>query len=657
MYHALPGLIPSGFVGVDIFFVISGYLIGGIIYSAVLEKRFSFGNFYARRARRILPALIVVVMAAFLAGIFLLDSKGFRELSSQSVGALIAIPNFYFWEHTSYFATAAEFQPLLMTWSLGVEEQFYIVFPFILLGIVRLPAKFRLLAIAGLTLLSFGYSILVQSADPSFAFYMLPPRAWELGAGATLAIAHHDGFFKPLAIATENLLAMLGAGLVMVSMFLVEGAFSIPGLAVYLSVFGTVLLVHFRDSWINTHLLSLKPVVFVGLVSYSWYLWHWPIISYLRIISDGAPGPWVLLAAAIASFFIAIASWRFVEQPFRRPVRSSLKTLMAAGVILVVALTGPVFGKLTGGWSDRLPEIVQTAEAIRLEGRGICLLKYAEFELHTGDECNPETATIALLGDSHASALGPGLRLFAESRETRVVQHTKSACRPLLGYTTSTLKRPGLDKACGRFLNYAIADILNDDSIETVVLAGEWRTMPGWDLRTFTAGQVGEIVEYPIALEQGIGDITDVFVSAGKEVIIVGSVPKFETDPMSRVIGDGLPLRQKLRTALTGINSKPEQLSRMLVPVDDDMGVTRILRDTALATSRATYMDIRAQLCTDDDMCRYAEAGKPVFFDKQHLSAFGSRSIMWAHVLSDFALTTRRSIDTSAPVVTENHHR
>ena len=302
LYHAAPYLVPAGFVGVDIFFVISGYLIGGIVYSGVSERSFSFANFYARRARRILPALIAVVLTSLIAGYFLLDAGAFKRLGSQSVSALVGASNIYFWQKQSYFDPGAEYEPMTMTWSLGVEEQFYICFPFIMFAILRLAKKWRVPILIGIAVLSFGLSIHTLSRSPEAAFYLLPPRAWELAAGVILAILHAEGTLPAPRRSIANVIAVLGLGMIGASIFLFDASTPFPGWMALLPVLGTFLAIHARNSLINQKVLSLRPVVLVGLVSYSWYLWHWPLIARRRDCGAGRgpPGGWAAPPAVAA---------------------------------------------------------------------------------------------------------------------------------------------------------------------------------------------------------------------------------------------------------------------------------------------------------------------------------------------------------------------
>ncbi len=628
-YHALPELLPAGFVGVDIFFVISGYLIGGIIYSGIIDSRFTFADFYGRRVKRILPALIVVVTFTVLAGLVLLDSEQFKILSRQSIAALVGASNFYFWEHTDYFAAASELQPLLMTWSLGVEEQFYVVFPFLIIAIAKVPKKYRVSIMAAISISSFAFMLWLSSRDPVSTFYLLPSRAWELGIGATLAMMKVNGDKIPVKLPSANFMAIIGAILIACAVLAFDNKADFPIAPVALSVLGTAILIQTQASWINRRALSLQPVVFVGLISYSWYLWHWPIMAYIRIVADESPSQIALLIAIPLSFLIAILSWRFVEQPFRKPSVSSARALWTGGGVLAAAMMMPLAGHLTKGLPDRLPEAVRSAEGIRLQGRGICMRAYQHGTPDTSERCAPQNARIALIGDSHASALGAGLASLADDHGTKLAQHTKASCLPLLGYSHSTMPVPENLRTCGAFVSAATELVLQDPAIEVIVIAAFWPKDDSETTRVLDGDSLGASMPVGEVFAAGIEAIITKADMAGKRVVLVEDTPIFEVDTMSRTIGDALPVRKALRDWVSEYSATGED------------GQFRFAADTAVTHSEevlirlaekhenARFFRMRSQFCEGSN-CLYMQSGKPLFYDRHHLSAFGSKYVDWS---------------------------
>ncbi len=288
LYHAGIRWLPGGFTGVDIFFVISGYLIGGHIFSEVRAGNFSYLRFYQRRARRILPAFYVVLLFTIAAALLLLSPLEARQFGRSAFAATLSVSNILFWHGAKYFDTKSEFIPLLMTWSLGIEEQFYAIVPVLMVLLARLRRGFILpavLAVCVVSLLLAQHQLASQSeAAFQAAFYLLPARAWELGVGLALAIAEQRPNRKVLPRFVCQTIGPIGLLLMLGPVFLLNAHSPFPGAAALPSVLGTATLIAVPASFVNRHLLSLPPLTFVGRVSYSWYLWHWPLLAFAHIV-------------------------------------------------------------------------------------------------------------------------------------------------------------------------------------------------------------------------------------------------------------------------------------------------------------------------------------------------------------------------------------
>ncbi len=314
MFHAGLGF-PGGYIGVDIFFVISGYLITGIISRSIAKDRFSLVEFWERRIRRIFPALSTTILLTLLIGYFLLLPNDFLDLGKATLAQAALLANVYFWHSTGYFEGPAELKPLLHTWSLAVEEQFYIIFPLLLFAIRSDSIRFRIILLGCLAAFSLSASILGSGMFQSAAFFLLPARAWELLAGSLLAIVPQSGSRSKYRNEVMSLAGFLSIG-ASIALFDRETAF--PGYAALLPVSGTVLLIRSLSgpktavAW----LLSLKPVVFVGLISYSIYLLHWPVFAYGRYIMGSVSQKQAIIMTGM-TLGLAYLSWRFVERPFR----------------------------------------------------------------------------------------------------------------------------------------------------------------------------------------------------------------------------------------------------------------------------------------------------------------------------------------------------
>ena len=483
LFHAgLP--LHSGFLGVDIFFVISGYLIGGIVLRETTNGRFNFAGFYARRARRILPALYVVVLFTCFAGWFLLSAGEFRAVGSTAVSTLLAVSNFSFWQFQDYFKTDAKLWPLLMTWSLGVEEQFYLLFPFLIIAISRIAPTRLLVVLAMVTLASFILALWWNKYFAMAAFYLLPARAWELGVGAILAAWETKQDSRLFTLSKNSRLhwveeppAWLGLTLLVVSAF--DGTILFPGLvAVLLAVLGTALLISTETSWVNMRLLSNRPIVFVGLISYSWYLWHWPLMSYLRIIAPKTLSVRLLVLMAAISFVVAAFSWWFVERPFRRAKLSAHQTLRRYAFASAIALAFPVAIRIGDGLPFRLSDEAKQLDTIAIAGRGDddCFV-WLNRKSPPSKDCvfvRHNRPTVALIGDSRARALATAIRELTAQKDLGFRILTHGMCPPLLNVSIEWKIYPDFIQACAAFVTEALREVVSDPSVETVILAGAW---------------------------------------------------------------------------------------------------------------------------------------------------------------------------------------
>jgi len=339
-YQMLP-FLSGGFVGVDVFFVISGYLITSIIVREVAEERFSFLDFYDRRVRRILPATLATVFLTLLAGYFILLPGSYAVLGETSAYAALGLANFYFLWNTDYFDAAAEMQPLLHMWSLAVEEQFYLFWPILILLVHKCFARSaRALPLFLLTavLAGFAMAIWVVSNDSKTGFYMIHARAWELALGGLLVYA-------PVITrrVVADLASAIGMALVLGSMFLLNTKMAFPGWNALYPCLGAALILWPKaaNTWVARG-LSIAPMVFIGKISFSLYLVHWPLLVLYRHYGTGKmPGLSEALILTVLCFVIAYLCWRFVEQPFRQPRHGRvLNVSVGATAMCFVAVLG-----------------------------------------------------------------------------------------------------------------------------------------------------------------------------------------------------------------------------------------------------------------------------------------------------------------------------
>jgi peptidoglycan/LPS O-acetylase OafA/YrhL len=331
-FHAFPDYIPGGFVGVDVFFVISGYLITSILVKQHREAQFSFGDFYSRRARRILPALCVVLLACLLFGYLALLPDEFASLGRHMAAAAAFAANLSFWREAGYFAPASEFQPLLHLWSLGIEEQFYLLWPLVLA--VAWRRKFNVLQVVlFLTTASFAANLVLTHIDSTAAFYFPLSRFWELGLGCALAVVTSDpNTARVLPPLLSRYSPAVGMALIGLSAFLYDHRTPFPGIAAVVPTLGALaVLASDEDSWFRRRVLASRTLVFIGLISYPLYLWHWPILSFEAILHSGTPQPTYRVAAVLLSLLFAVLTYRFLELPIRQRRNLSTGLLLAGG--------------------------------------------------------------------------------------------------------------------------------------------------------------------------------------------------------------------------------------------------------------------------------------------------------------------------------------
>jgi peptidoglycan/LPS O-acetylase OafA/YrhL len=431
-YHAFPPVVPGGFVGVDIFFVISGYLITRIISAELAADAFSILAFYRRRIRRIFPALIVVLATTFAVGWLVLLPGDFRLLGDNMVGGAGFFANLVQLRGQDYFSPDAAANPLLHLWSLGIEEQFYIFWPLLL--ILLKHRRFAVLAISAMAIGSFVRNCYLASDHQAIAFYSPETRAWELLAGALLARQGAERM-RYLRVIPDDVKATVGTLLIVLAIGLLNSTSSYPGWRALIPVTGAVLLLDARGSVVNRRLLSHPFMVFIGLVSYPLYLWHWPILSYLGILRGNDPTVLEKLLAVAVAFVLACGTYRFIERPIRRHRSPVL------GLALAMSLMGGIglCTVLASGFGFRFsPEISQIASLPAKSNAGFrptCFVEPDEDFSQRQERCIEAGSAplVFVWGDSTAAALYPGLKQAQQHHSFRVAQFTAASCPPIIG--------------------------------------------------------------------------------------------------------------------------------------------------------------------------------------------------------------------------------
>lgn len=466
-FHAFPDAVPGGFVGVDVFFVISGFLITGLIARELDVGRFSLIEFYNRRIRRIFPALIVVLAVTLALGWFWMLPQAFAQLGSDSFASAAFLANIALLLQSGYFDVESARKPLLHLWSLGIEEQFYLFWPLLLMVAARLRMSILTLA-AVLGIASFLLNVAWIGANPVATFYLPFTRAFELLAGAVLACGWNN--FNQSGTASDRR-AWTGVALIAASVAMLDSHSAFPGWWAVLPVAGSTLLLSAPAAWVNRVLLASPPMVWIGLISYPLYLWHWPLLVFGGIIKFGPltlPERELIL---LASGLLAWATYRFVEIPFRfgRPSQRKMFGLGAGMAMIALAGFAVVWGR---GFDSRLPPEIRAMASVRTESFkwrfGECLLDLAK-QTGFADACveRDRRPLVLVWGDSTAGALLPGLRKAQETRGFAIAQLTSNSCIPALGADISSTPN------C-RAMNDKVFSLVRQIKPDIVLLHGTW---------------------------------------------------------------------------------------------------------------------------------------------------------------------------------------
>jgi peptidoglycan/LPS O-acetylase OafA/YrhL len=583
----------GGYVGVDVFFVISGYLISAVVMSDFAAKRFSILVFYERRIRRILPALLVMMFGTTLLAWHFFIPQEMEAFARSQLAALFSVSNFLFWKQAGYFDSPSLSKPLLHTWSLGVEEQFYIVFPALLMLVQRIAPKRMRSIICGLAFVSFAAAAIVVHRDAMSAFFFAPLRAWELLLGTIISQRYLPAIsgrvFRNLSSATGILLILASAHY--------YGEFTVfPGVAALAPCLGAALIIAAGETGPSLvgAILSWRPIVFVGLISYSLYLWHWPLLVFQETGSIFFHKADMTATTKILFCLIAIGvstlSWAFVEQPFRkgsfRPGRRALLQINAWAIAAIACISFAliVFHGFPNRFSPQAQAVASYVDYDRTNEtrEGVCFLdghdKIGDFRQNPCLTQHSGRKSILLLGDSHAAQLLPGLVAVFPERE--ILQADVAGCRPLL------VEPRHAQSECPELNSLIFNTYLQDHHVDKVILAGEWTSL---DLD---------------ALTQTIDYLRQRHIST----VLVG--PAIEYDQgLPRLLAIGLRDRN-LDEILAHRSPEPQQLDRVMAGLAD----TRW---------HIPYISIYQNLCTPD--CPFfAAPGAPLLFDSNHFTAAGS---------------------------------
>ncbi len=619
LFHAFPSLLPGGFVGVDVFFVISGYLISRHIYSELESGSFTIGRFYIKRVKRIFPALLLVLLAVTLFGWAILTPVEYEALGRPIAGGAGFVANLVFWKEAGYFDVAAETKPLLHLWSLGIEEQFYIVWPYLLAWWWRRQPGRLMGLISGLLLLSFAYSAWLVFHNATAAFYSPLSRFWELAVGAWLA---HWTLHRapPLAAGASRGFAALGLLLLVLGWGLIEKDAHFPGAWAALPTLGAAALIYSGHCQVGVRpWLAWRPLIWIGLISYPLYLWHWPLLSFARIMEADTPSVAVRGGMLLLSVLLALFTYRYVELPIRAYSGAKAKKIAQrlALLMLVLFCAGIAIRKLDGFKFRALEQ---------LDGNVGSLVLGADRQ-HLGKDCAlPEQARgafqfclsqgqgpaqVAVIGDSKAEALYYGLARHAGPDLPSIMIGTVSPPAPQARPEDSEQARKDL-------LAYQTA--LDSPSIKVVVLVNALRTTFAADNDTgFPVGDTEALTRMRLA---NYDHLLRQLQAKGKKVVLVIDNPTLP-DPRSCVSGGMTPspwLNQVIKR-------KPHP--RCTISYQEHVRGTAPYRALVQAVQaqhpELTVFDPTPLLCdVAHDRCTMIDQGQYLYSYSDHLSDFAN---------------------------------
>lgn len=608
-FHLDLPIVSGGFVGVDAFFVISGFLMTRIIVDEASAGNFSLAGFYARRCRRILPALLVMLAVTLAFGWKLLAPGDYKAMGDSAVAAAFSWSNLFFYWNTGYFDGPALMMPLRHTWSLGVEEQFYFVWPAMLM-LAWLLSRRSLRAVAAavitLTIVGFAASVWEVKSDPKGAFYLLHPRLWELAAGGVLVFITMPRWLQQIA-------TPFGLALIAASALLLTTAAPFPGLNALPPVIGAMLVIAADPKCLSNRLLGIAPMRLIGRMSYSIYLWHWPIIVFYKTYNNSELGAAACIAIAIASIVVGGLSWKFVEEPFRRRRTASARVIPASlAAAAMVAVVGWSIAA-SDGVPSRDPNVGNLGDRMAMWNYDCPHFAFGiNLRCAVGADWNAAPARGLLWGYSHAGHLLPYLN--EAGKKTNRSLALFYACGPPLGsgrvhdtFYPSPWSEPNrceTDRAKGLRL------IRENREIEFVVFASFWSEF----LDKLQATNEPTSVAHGLDLTREEMQATIEEITAlGRQVVLVSGIPTFEVEAVPCAAATVTRLWRNIRTACkTPVNSIPKE------NVWIQAGTTKVFEELARNNRGVFSLSLSEALCKAGDCLTYLD-GQFLYRDRTHL--------------------------------------
>lgn len=626
VFHAWPSALPGGFVGVDVFFVISGYLISLVIFTAQEQGRFSLREFYFHRVRRIFPALAVVLSSLLIIGWFVLLADEYKLLGRHTAAGALFAANFAFWREAGYFDIQSELKPLLHLWSLGIEEQYYLIWPLLLMLFWK-RKSLMLISMVALALVSFSGNLWLVRGHESAVFYFPFTRAWELIAGGILAWIIYNKKLSQERIdcsGWSGFLSLIGISLLGASVFLVNQSQPFPGWRAAMPVLGTLLLLAAGPSAvINRYVLSNRSMVAIGLISYPLYLWHWPLLSGARILDARAPATGVAAGAVLIAVVLATLTYHWIEKPVRRMSAYAYVPLLS-GAMMAITIAGMAV-LAQNGFPGRMQNYQEKVSQIRwaLEADPACKAAIAVQSRYCRIIDPTRVPTVAIIGDSHANRLFDGLAPRFAEHQGNLLQLGEGGCLPFwhLGGGAA-----GDADTCSKPVDDQLDFVLADSNIRTVILTGRgplYISGLGFgeiekNTRTFLRDSISPSdASYRELYLQAMRNTVSRFLKSGKKVVFIIDNPELGFDPLSCVKLRPVQLFAKLRD--------PCAVPRSQVDARNEEYLSTVAQ-VAAEFPELIVVDPKRVLC-DAEYCSAMKDGELLYMDGDHLNRAGTQLV------------------------------
>jgi peptidoglycan/LPS O-acetylase OafA/YrhL len=626
-FHLFPNMFNGGFIGVDIFFVISGFVIAKTIQNSFENHDFNFLNFYKRRILRLYPCLVVVLITCLITGWYLLLSSEYLLLSKHVLGGLSYTTNIMLLKEAGYFDVSNDFKPLMHLWSLGIEGQFYLLWPFIFFFLLK-NRQYLNVSILLILTISFWFNVTYLKNNEVNIFFSPIGRIWEFMFGVIVSVNNvklYYFFNGEKNKILRNILALTALIAITITIFQFNEVRNYPGWYALIPVVSAALLITTGESPVNKNILSIRPLVFLGLISYPLYMWHWPIISFMNFYYDGKLS---LLNSIVYIIFIIIISsvtYFYLEKRVSKSKKNVINLFFYSGLLLAVISSVIIFKN--GFESRKINQIYRNyVESLNRTEKLNCIDILNAYKLREDWYCDlgkkDYPTRLFAFGDSHAISMLPALEKFAEEYKVHIIFSSAAGCPPLLGI--QSMRGALIEKYNCKLLNNKIFETIKSQKIPNVLLIGRWIYYNGvlsrpneWQEITRNESVKLSKSNNKESFDWGIRNTVNEFKDIGVNVIVLLDNPQQECNPL-----------RLLRKSLTP-GKKPEELDLEINQCSSTVEYHQKMQyevNKIILSSNSKVIDISKFLC-DVKLCPIIENSKFLYSDENHLSKIGAEKI------------------------------